>query len=360
MSNEPIEHRFLAGLLSFADDGKGGHTAQFYIMNTSRNRNKWGVSDHALTDALHTLKGAKLGMGAGYKTDKHYPEGQIMAVGVFTGYEKLGSYATGTARIADTKTWNLMKAGSLGPISVVIYSYRDVCSKCGAELGAMKDPFAEHKCLKEGDAYAQVESFKFKRVDFIDVPAYPQAGLLEIAAKAADKSVPLELLASFYESQAQKTEVNSTHQNEEDQSLTDEEKEKIAGLEKTNRKLEEDLKAANAKAKENEDNYKTLKAQLDVIVKAQHDELVTVTLAARVKAKVAGKPEDEKTLLAALPNETLTILKADAEKVAGIASIAAPAGPLTKYGKSSDTDLETAVKEKAASLGFPDRTKEVA
>jgi hypothetical protein len=50
-------------------------------MNTSRNRNRWGVTDKALEEALPTLKGKAIGMGANYKIDRHYPEGQTLDSG---------------------------------------------------------------------------------------------------------------------------------------------------------------------------------------------------------------------------------------------------------------------------------------
>ena len=130
---------------------------------------------------MPTLKGVKLGMGAGYKIDRHYPDGKTMDSGVFISYEKSGAFALATAKIDDLKTWQMMQQRKLGPISVVIHSFRDTCSSCGVDLSAKKDPFSEHECLSEGDAYAKVESFRFKRVDFVDVPAYPQASLLEMA-----------------------------------------------------------------------------------------------------------------------------------------------------------------------------------
>ena len=166
-------------------------------MNTSRNRNRWGVTGQALEEALPTLKGVSLGMGAGYKVDRHYPDGQTMDCGAFTTYEKPGAYALGTATITDEKTWQLMQHKKLGPTSVVIRSFRDTCSACNQNLSAIKDPFDSHRCLKEGDAYAKVESFQFKRVDFVDVPAYWQAGVLEMILTERTTTLHCHLLL-FY------------------------------------------------------------------------------------------------------------------------------------------------------------------
>jgi hypothetical protein len=276
------ERRFIAGLLSFATDAEG-HKATFYIMNTSRNRNRWGVTDQALNEALPTLKGVKLGMGEGYKIDKHYPDGKTIDSGAFTSYEKPGPFALGTARIDDQQTWQMMQEGKLGPISVVINSFRDTCSSCGEDLSAKKDPFTEHKCLSEGDAYAKVESFRFKRVDFVDVPAYPQAGLLEMASLADRRAVSIELLAGVYESQAPpKNGVTKTKTEEEN--LTEKFEEKMASLEQTNAKLTKDLEAATTKASGAASAADTLKTQLEAMQKEKHNALVAECLRARTEA----------------------------------------------------------------------------
>src|ERR1035437_1397598 len=159
------EYSFMASLQSLNEQA---HIAKFYIMNTSRNRNRWGVTTQALSDALPTLKGVKIGMGQGYKIDKHYPDDQTIDSGAIIDYENPGSYAVGTAKIEDPQTWTKMKAHELGPVSVVISCFRDVCSECGADLTAIEDPTGTHKCLRDGDAYSRVESFRFKRVDFVD------------------------------------------------------------------------------------------------------------------------------------------------------------------------------------------------
>lgn len=345
---------FYAGLHSFATDEKGGHTAKFYIMNTSRNRNRWGVTDQSLEEALPTLKGAKIGMGAAYKIDKHYPDDQTMDSGVFISYEKPGAYALGTANIEDQKTFELMKAGKIGPVSVVIHSFRDTCSKCAADLSAIKDPFNEHDCLKTKDAYAKVESFRFKRVDFVDVPAYPQAGVVDLSAQSMARSVPLELLASFYELQPtleSKAGVqNKPNKPLEETLLTEIENIKIAELEKANAKLTKDLEASVAKASANETQVTALKASLDKIQKDTHQTLVNEVYEARSKAGIAGKVEDEKTLLTAQSNETLTIFKADAQKVA--AFTVPDNTPKTKYTKTNGDTLDAAVKEMRANFGF--------
>jgi hypothetical protein len=318
------ERSFLAGMLNFAVDGQGQRSASFYIMNTSRNRNRWGVTDKALEEALPTLKGKPIGMGAGYKIDKHYADGQTLDSGKFVSTEKPGAYALGTAKIEDDETWGMMQAGKLGPVSVVLFSYQDTCSKCGADLSGLKDPFGEHSCLsaKGSAAFIQVESFKFKRVDFVDVPAYPQAGLTEMSGKASEYTRALELLAGVYESQEPPSQGGITKigvkkdlpENENIKNL----EEKMANLEQQNKKLQTDYEAAKAKAETATEDAKTLKAKFDALEKAKHDCLVADTLKARADAGLAGKEEADRAFLAALSDEALAVLKADALKVASI------------------------------------------
>ncbi len=133
LSTKAFELTFLAGLHKLDAASK---TATFYIMNTTRNRNRWGVTEKALSEASPSLKGKKLGMGAGYKIDKHYPEGECMDCGVFVAYSHQGNYLEGNAKIEDPKTLGMLKDGKLGPISVVIYAYAVSCSKCRAEIEA--------------------------------------------------------------------------------------------------------------------------------------------------------------------------------------------------------------------------------
>ncbi|MDT8782523.1 MAG: hypothetical protein IAX22_07780 [Candidatus Bathyarchaeota archaeon] len=327
------------------------HSATFYLINTSVNRNRWAVTEKALKEALPTLLKANLGIGPDYKFDAHYNDG--LNVGKFVTFTQPDeSYALGTAKVTDGKVWDMMQSSVLGPVSVVLHSYRESCGKCGVVFSGEENP-QEHNCIKKEKAHVQIESFVFHRVDFVDIPAYPQAGLLELAAKSALREVPLEVLASFYVSQEHPTSgVYHKIKNKEEKSLTEIENQKIADLEAANAKLSKDLEAAAKKASDNEAETKTLKAHLDKISKEQHDALVNETYEARLKAGLAGKPEDEKTLLTAQSNQTLTILKNDAVRTAALLNTV-DSSPKTKYAKSSGTDLDGAIKEMRANLGFP-------
>jgi hypothetical protein len=190
--------RFLASVHS-VETGEERRLATFYIMNTSVNLNGWGVSDKALEEALPTILRKPLGCGPGYRVDAHYPE--PMHVGRFVRSEKPDGYALGVAEITDQRVWGHLVSGEWGPISVVIHSYRETCSGCLRDLTGEPDPFS-HDCIADGDAYLIIESFVFERADFIDSPAVPQAGLVEVAATEAP--VPLELLARFYVTQSRR------------------------------------------------------------------------------------------------------------------------------------------------------------
>ncbi|MCW4013757.1 MAG: hypothetical protein NWF07_12340 [Candidatus Bathyarchaeota archaeon] len=178
------ELTFTAGVHSVGD-----REAVFYVMNTTVNRNKWTVSDKALEQALPTLIGKPLGCGPEYKTDRHYSD--VMQVGVFTEVSKPDGYALGSASITDDTAWARLTSGEWGPVSVVVTSYLERCSVCGADLTGLTDPFT-HQCIRDG-GFLVVESFTFDHVDFIDVPAYPQAGLI-----GSEGVVPVELLAGVF------------------------------------------------------------------------------------------------------------------------------------------------------------------
>ena len=368
---EGRERIFIAGMLKFAVDEQGKRSAIFYIMNTSRNRNRWGVTDKALEEALPTLKGKPIGLGAGYRIDKHYPDGETIDVGKFLRIEKPGAYALGEAvGFEDERVWSDMKTGKLGPTSVVIYSYQDTCSKCGANLSELKDPFSEHSCLsaKGSSAYVQVESFRFKRVDFVDVPAYPQAGLTEMSGRAEGYTRALELLAGVYESQVLPEEGVITKGAKKSLPENKDLEEKLANLEQENKKLKGDIEAAKQASASKDDEVKDLKAkletastastevkelkaQLDAIKKEKHDGLVAETLKIRREAGIAGKEDEEKALLAGLDDKTLEVWRADALKVASITHKQAST-PSVRYEAKTRDELQAAVDVQRAAWGL--------
>jgi hypothetical protein len=366
--------RFYAALYQLDAQAK---TATIYLMNTSKNRNGWGTNAKALDEAGPTLKGKPLGMGKGYRIDKHYPDSECMDSGPFVAFEMKGNYALGTARIEDDKTLQMLKDGTLKYTSVVIQPYSAECSKCQAEFKTAKE-VKEHEHIKDGKGYEVVTSFTFHRVDFVDIPAYPQAGVVDLAASSQEEQTLLPLYAAFYENQAQTSQAQSSngpnHSSKQNQTkgahTMPEEKEfekQMAALEQANKTLQDELKAAKTKAAEAEETQKALKAQLDEIVKEKHEALVDEVYKARAEA-LAGKEETEdKKLLAAIDDKTLQIMKQDALKVAQkVASLEESPGPKTRYGQSENSKtqrdaLKAKMDQVAAEMGFTlETTQEVA
>lgn len=310
-------------------------------MNTTPNRNSWGVTEQALEEALPTIKGSPIGMGKNYQLG-HHPDEDSMNSGEFKHYIKPGSYALATAHITDTKTWEMMKAGELGPVSVVIDVYKESCSVCGEDLQELQSHWREHECIKTGKAHSLISSFKFHRVDFVDTPAYPQAGVLEMSAQAqaqaqASPAENYRLFANFYQSQSQSQGVQN---NKNKPNLTGEKKtlsnNTIAELETANQTLRAELDATKKQADTNAQKATELQAQLDAIQKAAHDALVTEVHEARKTAELADKDETkEKQMLTACTTEFLKILKTDAQKTAAKLTTITEKPPKTQYQASN-------------------------
>jgi hypothetical protein len=372
MTKQAPTRTFTAGLLSLDAKAK---TAEFYLMNTSRNRNNWKVTKQALEEAGPTLIGKPIGMGKDYKIDKHYPDGQTMDSGKFVAFEMRGSIAVGKANLTDEQTIALIKAGKLGPVSVVILPYREECNACGANLSfdsGATEPWHQHECIKKKGAVSVVSSFTFHRVDFVDVPAYPQAGLLNLEANAQRGEVPIALLAAFIEeSQEPPTNVGITNKGAKNLSEQKELEQKLATLEQQLKQAGIDMKAAEEaaaatiatlkaelEAAKKTDVVATLQAQLKAIQDEKHNTLVAETLKARKEAGLVAAEEDEQKKLAGLDNSVLEMLKAEALKVASITQ-KQTTQPRVKYNAGSDDKtLEAAINKMRADLGLAPLKKE--
>lgn len=296
--------------------------ATFYLMNTTPNRNKWAVSDKALQEALPTLNGKNIGCGPDYNIDKHYPD--PMKVGTFMNASKPNGYAQGTATITDQTAWSKLVEGEWGPVSVVITSYLERCSYCRADLTNESDPFT-HSCIAQGQAHLEIQSFVFNRVDFVDIPAYPQAGYLNQAQ--AKNSVPLELLASLYnESTAQR------NQNERENKMS------IEQLQQEKTDLEQQLENEKTAKAETLEQLNNLKANLQ-------KQAIEKVLEARTKAGLVQDPETERETLTKYTAEFLDHLKQDAETIIKTKQ-SQPNNPKTKNtGQGEPTHLEAAMDE---------------
>jgi hypothetical protein len=322
---------FLANIQS-VETGEEKNLATFYLMNTTATLNRWGVSNKALEESLPTILGKPIGCGPEYKVDDHYPN--AMNLGTFVKAEKPDGYALGTTEITDTKAWEKLVSGEWGPISVVILSYRETCSRCGKELTQSEDPFS-HSCIADGEAYVLVESFVFSRADFIDVPAVPQAGLIKLGG--GQFSVPLELCAKFYESQSKQDPVQGPGAKDgsnpvEEMRKNQLENELQAKIDNLEEKLSEERSAREA-----------VEAHLAEIRAREHEKHVVETLHARIEAGLVDDAEQEKTRLDAKEDSDLHELVQDAHRV--IAKLQSKeAAPKAKYTGVSN-EFTSAVDE---------------
>jgi hypothetical protein len=359
-----LEYRFQAGLLELKADTK---RAVFYLMNTSRNRNRWGVSDKALEEALPSIKGKPIGCRAGYKPGhsqslKPKP-GEMIDVGKFVDYEKRGSYALGVAEITDEKALEKLKSGEWGAVSVIVKSFADHCSVCGEST--LEQGF-QHKCIASGPGYIISDSFAFVRTDFVDEPAYPQAGLQEILAEAARAAEqPITLLASYYnggDSQSNADRVQgpgappnggSKPDQENKAELTEktpeELKAELKAAETKITQLTSDLQAANVKAQD----VAQLRAEIDAQKAERHQAEVDAAAEARVKAGLAKDLAAEKLRLKDIGDAALRELKAAAEEVQRARSEAKPTGPKAKYETKEEIDeFSAAVNRRKGELAL--------
>lgn len=332
-------------------------------MNTSKNRNNWGVTKEALEQGAPTIKGKPIGCGKGYKIDKHYEDDENINVGHFTAWKIPSSYMTATARIKDDKVWGLLESKEWGAISTVLNVYAAHCSQCKADI---MDEFFTHDHIKSKKAYGVVESFKFDRVDFVDDPAYPQAGIMDMEATAEDLSPVLTLAAGYYQGS------QSNGPGPGSRSTRRKKEKKLMSVEELKAELEEkaeeilELKAEAEKVKTLEAEVLELKAAAepgddDVDDKddpkdptnkelhdrlaryeaASHQSLVDICAEARFKAGLATDLEEEKERLKAFDDIYLKTLTTDASAFEKKVKDATPRTPKADYeGEEEITEFE--------------------
>jgi len=294
--------------------------ATIYLMNTSKNRNGWAVTEKALKEALPTITGKPIGLGEGYKLG-HYPN--PVDVGTIIGFEMADGYALAKARITDSYAWSKLQSGEWGPVSVVITSYDEECSKCGENLTGIADPFT-HECIARGEAYLLINSFRFERVDFVEDPAYPQAGV--VAYAEAPRPEPLQLAASYYQ---------GTFNAGGGKNMTNEELEK---LREENKQLKAELEKVKA-------DYEALKAEVEAAEKQKREKLIAEVTA---KRKEAGLPEAK---LEEFETPVLEAMLADAEAVLKLKADSKPKGLLTRNTDEPEPDqLKAAIEKKRFEL----------
>lgn len=317
------ELTFHAGIHAVED----GRIATFYLMNTGVNRNRWGVTDQALEHALPTILGKPIGCGPDHVIDRHYRN--FLKVGEFTGTSKPDGYALGTIEVTDPVVWEHLSEGEWGPISVVITSYLERCSNCGDDLTGLSDPFA-HECVQAGLGFVQVESFVFDRVDFIESPAYPQAGLMRAGGSEV---VSLELLAGFYSSQIGLDRVSGP----------------VApggvNPELRLKKLKEaeylvQVSQLQQRCAQLEKEKQSLESTVNNLESERHTELLEETVDARFVAGLTANKEQERKRLAELDTEVLVIMKEDAGK-----AMHGTGSPKAKFSRPRSGSLGEAMED---------------
>ena len=310
MSRRPsrpgIEFRFTAAVHGLGPDG--GRLATFYVMDTGLNRNNWRVTDGALGRALPSLVGKPLSCIPGYRVNHvHEP----LRVGTWVGAEKPDGYALATAEVTDGVAWERLRSGEWGAVSVVIRAYKVTCSLCGGDVTGAPDGH-----ILSGAGHDVVRSFVFERVDFVNEPAYPRAGLVEVV-RAASGGVhrSLSVLDGAQGPQGEYPEP--------EEKMERKEMERIAELER----VLETVRAENVRLKAETEEYKGALRQVE---EERHGELVERALESRLRAGLAKDRETEAARLGGLDESTLTMLAEDAEGLTR-RTAAVPRGPRAKY-----------------------------
>ena len=328
-----VELRFWAAVHSI-ETREEKRLATFYLLNTSLNRNRWRVTDKALEDALPTLLNKALNCISGYRVD-HVQD--PLQVGRWVKVDKPDGYALAKAEITDDVAWEKLNSGEWGPVSVVIRAFKVTCSKCGADITSAPD---EH--IVSGEAHEVVESFVFNRVDFVNEPAYPQAGVITVdrlvEASSPTRGAPTSLSKVDGPQGAQ-----GAAQNPEEKERKKRMEAKISELEQKLETLKTEKTTLNA---END----SLKGRVKALEDERHKERVDAALEARAKADLVKDRQAEATRLKELDDRTLDLLKEDAEKVAEKMAKAQPTGPKAKYTGDDKTSFEASVESKREEL----------
>jgi hypothetical protein len=319
-----VELRFWAAIQSLSGDGR---LAIFYLMDTSLNRNNWRVTGEALEEALPSLIGKPLGCIPGYRVDHVF---EPLRVGKWVDAEEQDGHAIATAEVTDEVAWERLKDGDWGPVSVVIDARRVRCSVCGQDVTGGPD---QH--VVDGQGHEVIESFDFRRVDFVSEPAYPQAGMVSMGRLAGATSPGvIDSSRSFMDGaqgpQGASPEPEENMEKQEMEAQVEELRAELGTLKSENAEL---------KAKNQE-----LETKVERIEAERHDELVDTALGARLEAGLVPDREAEAERLKELDDGVLVFLREDAEMVAEkIAS--KPAGPRTKYTADDKSTFDSAIED---------------
>jgi hypothetical protein len=206
-----------------------------------------------------------------------------------------------------------------------------------------------------GEGHEIIESFTFDRVDFVNSPAYSQAGIITVGHLA--ESVMYGLPPGYHASQsnmdgpqgAQGVDPNPDEEEEKKMEAKVEElqqeletlKTEIARLTSENADLKERLEACESGKPE----VAALKDKLQRIEAERHQERVDAAVEARAEAGLVKDREAEAERLKELDDATLILLAEDAGKIAEKLAKAKPIGPKAKYTAETATAFDAAVED---------------
>ncbi|MCL1977606.1 MAG: hypothetical protein FWG55_05865 [Candidatus Bathyarchaeota archaeon] len=325
--------------------------AIFYLINTNKNGNGWAVSNLGLEVSLPTVVGKPLGLGKNH-TPGHFDTKNSINIGSFVAHENKGNYALGTAKIDDEKTLKMLQESKLGPVSVWIQAHAAHCSSCFKEIEQLTQDYSCPYC-REG--HTVVDSFVFNRVDFVNVPAYPQAGFLNFVASKqpenqsnTSSSVDLPLLATAYECSQIQQKIKNKPVEGEDEKIMDENQKQFE-------KLSADVAAQiSAVRAENQKRYEELAARLTVMETGEQTDLVSQALTLRKQAGITTDENLYKEVIMKASKDTLRILIDDAKR--SLAARQTQANPqqtnLNPSGEEQKPTLNAAMQKTIADMGL--------
>ncbi len=305
-----VSFSYLAKTEPLERDGK--HYAQIYVIDTTKNRAGWKVTDEALKNALSSLLGKPL---------IAYPDhsGQV-EIGNFVEATKPDGYAVGIAEVSDEEAWKKIHGGEWKYVSPQVKGF----------------------WVKE-DGVDILYDFYFEHVAFVPNPAYPDARVL--AAQMEDgglRTFSAALTSELDKVRKQKQgEIRKNMENDvaELRTKLEQSQTKISTLETS--KTEAQTKIAALETANNE-----LKASLDKILQQRRMERVNELVDLRLKAGLleAAKRDEEANRLSKLGDDTLDLLIADTKTFT--AHMPQSSGPKAKYTAEQQMDAVEAVRER--------------
>ncbi|MCL2691007.1 MAG: hypothetical protein FWE56_01960 [Candidatus Bathyarchaeota archaeon] len=308
------QQHFFTTFAGIVDTVKDDNKAIFSLMTDGSNRNQQGLTKEAMVKCLKNMNGTPLRIGKNYRTGHN--QQNKMCVGKFLDTTEYEGYAIGTAEITDPHVAHLLKNGELGPISWQMIYQKAQCSNCGTDLSGQD--WHQHGCIKNGSAYSQLFDATIVGFDFVDQPAYPDAGFKKFVAAAgvnledlnkdhSGKTRVLRAYADLYEFSQQQQQIK-----EEKMKMSTEQQNLFSQRLDT---LEPKLVAVTAQIETLTGIVNTIQEHFSNKAKLDHAALVEEAYTLRAAAGVAAEASVEKTKLSIKTDAELEENIADAKTV---------------------------------------------